>query len=252
MTAWMDEARHNQPHFSLICLFSGIPSCSWTLRLTLCHQAFVRRHKLGISVSTLFCPLECFESSAISIFRDIICNWLSRICGCICGCVPILCGAKVHKNGWEELVTLNQMAFTISTKYSNTWLIFWTVWKFCCDYGLALFPGLPHFYSSVYNNTWKQLLFHFHVLLWKGRVKMNEAKYWPLLELRTLLISTHSYALLCGSMYANFLSINELIFPRHIIILASFPGSPGTRICIHGRAWYLFSHEHDIIKKKIT
>lgn len=62
MTAWMDEARHNRPHFSLICLFSGIPSCSWTLRLTLFHQAFVRRHGLGISASTLFCPLSPLPS----------------------------------------------------------------------------------------------------------------------------------------------------------------------------------------------
>ena len=32
--------------------------------------------------------------------------------------------------------------------------------------------------------------------------------------------------------------------------LASFPGSPGMRICIAGRAWYLFLHKHDIIELK--
>ena len=32
------------------------------------------------------------------------------------------------------------------------------------------------------------------------------------------------------------------------IKLASFPGSPGTRVCIMGRAWYLFPRKHDVIK----
>ena len=31
-------------------------------------------------------------------------------------------------------------------------------------------------------------------------------------------------------------------------VVASFPGSPGTRIEHAWRAWYIFSHDHDVIK----
>ena len=41
----------------------------------------------------------------------------------------------------------------------------------------------------------------------------------------------------------------RLWLPASIDNIASFPGSPALEYEYVGRAWYLFSHEHDVIRK---